>query len=112
MSDQTSIEWTDATWNPVTGCQKISPGCKNCYAARLAPRLQVMGNPRYSNGFSIKLHHDLIDLPKKWKKPRKIFVNSMSDLFHEEIPLEFIQLVFDTIENTGRHTFPTADQAS
>ena len=105
MSDQTSIEWTDATWNPVTGCQKISPGCKNCYAARLAPRLQAMGNPRYSNGFAINLHHDLIDLPKKWKKPRKVFVNSMSDLFHEEVPLEFIQLVFNTIENTGRHTF-------
>ena len=105
MSDQTNIEWTDATWNPVTGCQKISPGCKNCYAARLAPRLQAMGNPRYSNGFAINLHHDLIDLPKKWKKPRKVFVNSMSDLFHEEVPLEFIQLVFNTIENTGRHTF-------
>ena len=105
MSDQTSIEWTDATWNSVTGCQKISPGCKNCYAARLAPRLQAMGNPRYENGFGVTLHHDLIDLPKKWKKPRKIFVNSMSDLFHEEVPLEFIQSVFDTIENTGRHTF-------
>ena len=73
MSDQTSIEWTDATWNPVTGCHKISPGCKNCYAARLAPRLQAMGNPRYNNGFDVSLHHDLIDLPKKWTKPRKVF---------------------------------------
>ena len=105
MSDQTSIEWTDATWNPVTGCHKISPGCKNCYAARLAPRLQAMGNPRYNNGFDVSLHHDLIDLPKKWTKPRKVFVNSMSDLFHDEVPSEFIRAVFTTIETTKRHTF-------
>ena len=76
MSEQTGIEWTDSTWNPVTGCTKISPGCKYCYAERLAPRLKAMGNRRYVNGFEITLHHDLVDLPKRWKKPKKIFVNS------------------------------------
>ena len=105
MGELTSIEWTDSTWNPVTGCHKISPGCKNCYAARMAPRLQAMGNPRYTNGFEVTLHHDLIDLPNNWAKPRKVFVNSMSDLFHDEVPLEFIQAVFDTIRNCERHTF-------
>ncbi len=105
MAQGTKIEWTDATWNPVTGCHKISPGCKNCYAARLAPRLQAMGNRRYANGFEVTLHHDLIDLPRKWAKPRRVFVNSMSDLFHTEVPLGFIQSVFATIEMTGRHEF-------
>ena len=105
MSEQTGIEWTDSTWNPVTGCTKISPGCKYCYAERLAPRLKAMGNRRYVNGFEITLHHDLVDLPKRWKKPKKIFVNSMSDLFHEDIPLDFIQSVFDTIEEAEHHTF-------
>ena len=105
MSEQSSIEWTDSTWNPVTGCNKISPGCKNCYAARLAPRLKAMGNPRYANGFEVTLHHDLVDLPTKWKKPRKIFVNSMSDLFHDEVTLEFIQEVFSTIVTGDHHTF-------
>ena len=105
MAQATSIEWTDSTWNPVTGCHKISPGCKNCYAARLAPRLKAMGNPRYANGFEVTLHHDLVDLPTKWKKPRKIFVNSMSDLFHDEVTLEFIQDVFSTIVAGDHHTF-------
>ena len=105
MAQATSIEWTDSTWNPVTGCHKISPGCKNCYAARLAPRLKAMGNPRYANGFEVTLHHDLVDLPTKWKKPRKIFVNSMSDLFHDEVTLEFIQEVFSTIVAGDHHTF-------
>ena len=105
MSEQTSIEWTDSTWNPVTGCDKISPGCKNCYAARLAPRLKAMGNPRYANGFEVTLHHDLVELPTKWAKPKKIFVNSMSDLFHDEVPLEFIQAVFSTIVAAHHHTF-------
>ena len=105
MSEQTSIEWTDSTWNPVTGCTKISPGCKYCYADRLAPRLKAMGNRRYVNGFEITLHHDLVELPKRWKKPKKIFVNSMSDLFHEAIPLDFIQSVFNTIEEAEQHTF-------
>ena len=105
MSEQTGIEWSDSTWNPVTGCHKISPGCKNCYAARLAPRLKAMGNPRYANSFEVTLHHDLISLPTKWAKPRRIFVNSMSDLFHTEVPTDFIQEVFATIEESERHTF-------
>ena len=105
MSEQTSIEWTDSTWNPVTGCHKISPGCKNCYAARLAPRLKAMGNPRYADGFKVTLHHDLVALPTKWAKPRKIFVNSMSDLFHAEVPLYFVQAVFSTIVVAEHHTF-------
>ena len=105
MSEQTSIEWTDSTWNPVTGCDKISPGCKNCYAARLAPRLKAMGNPRYANGFNVTLHHDLVTLPTKWTKPKKIFVNSMSDLFHAEVPLYFVRAVFATIEIAEHHTF-------
>ena len=105
MSEQTSIEWTDSTWNPVTGCHKISPGCKNCYAARLAPRLKAMGNPRYADGFKVTLHHDLVELPTKWAKPRKIFVNSMSDLFHAEVPLYFVRAVFLTIVVAEQHTF-------
>ena len=105
MSEQTSIEWTNSTWNPVTGCHKISPGCKNCYAARLAPRLRAMGNPRYANGFEVTLHRDLVGLPTKWTKPKKIFVNSMSDLFHTEVPLDFIQSVFSTIVAANHHTF-------
>ena len=105
MSEQTSIEWTNSTWNPVTGCHKISPGCKNCYAARLAPRLKAMGNPRYANGFEVTLHRDLVGLPTKWAKPKKIFVNSMSDLFHTEVPLDFIQSVFSTIVAADHHTF-------
>ena len=105
MAQNTGIEWTDSTWNPVTGCDKISPGCKNCYAARLAPRLKAMGNPRYTEGFEVKLHHDLISLPVSWKKPKKIFVNSMSDLFHDAVPLEFIQSVFATVAAADHHTF-------
>ena len=105
MAEQTTIEWTGSTWNPVTGCHKISPGCKNCYAARLAPRLKAMGNPRYANAFAVTLHHDLVELPKKWTKSRRVFVNSMSDLFHDEVPVAFIQKVFDTISSTPRHTF-------
>ena len=105
MSEQTSIEWTNSTWNPVTGCHKVSPGCKNCYAARLAPRLRAMGNPRYANGFEVTLHSDLVELPTKWTKPKKIFVNSMSDLFHTEVPLDFIQSVFSTIVAANHHTF-------
>ena len=97
MAANSHIEWTEATWNPVTGCTKVSAGCKNCYAERLASRLQAMDNPRYRNGFRVTLHQDLIDLPKRWREPRLIFVNSMSDLFHEQVPLEFIQRVFATM---------------
>jgi protein gp37 len=105
MALSTTIEWTDSTWNPVTGCTKISVGCKNCYAERLALRLQAMGNPSYKNGFSITLHKDTIELPLKWKKPQTIFVNSMSDLFHEDISLEFILRVFDIMHRADWHRF-------
>jgi hypothetical protein len=86
MASYSSIEWTEATWNPVTGCSKISPGCTHCYAERMAARLKAMGNPRYHNGFRVTLHHDFIDLPARWRKSRLVFVNSMSDLFHEQVP--------------------------
>ncbi|QUV80441.1 MULTISPECIES: DUF5131 family protein [Chloracidobacterium] len=105
MADNSKIEWTEATWNPVTGCSKISDGCKNCYAERLASRLRVMGSARYRNGFDITLHADLLEMPKRWRKPRVVFVNSMSDLFHDQVPLEFIQRVFDTMQNCPQHTF-------
>mgnify|MGYP001309321767 CR=1 FL=1 len=105
MAARSSIEWTDATWNPVTGCTKISQGCKNCYAERLAMRLQAMGNPRYSNGFRVTLHRDLLELPLRWRQPRMIFVNSMSDLFHPEVDLEFIHQVFETIVRSPWHTY-------
>ncbi len=105
MADRSHIEWTQATWNPVTGCSKVSAGCKNCYAERLAARLQAMGNARYRNGFKVTLHPDLIALPKRWREPRLIFVNSMSDLFHEQVPVEFIQRVFATMEACPQHTF-------
>ncbi len=105
MAANSNIEWTEATWNPVTGCTKVSAGCKNCYAERLASRLQAMGNLRYRNGFKVTLHRDLVDLPKRWREPRLIFVNSMSDLFHEQVPLDFIQRVFATMHECSQHTF-------
>lgn len=105
MRGKTHIEWTESTWNPVTGCSKVSAGCKNCYAERMANRLRAMGSPRYVDGFSVSLHHDLIDAPKSWKSPKVIFVNSMSDLFHEKVPLDFIQQVFATMKNCPQHTF-------
>ncbi|USG68457.1 phage Gp37/Gp68 family protein [Brevibacillus ruminantium] len=105
MASSSSIEWTEATWNPVTGCTKISEGCRHCYAATMAKRLVAMENPRYKNGFNVTLHYDLIETPLRWKKPRRIFVNSMSDLFHKDVPLEFIQKVFVTMEKASWHTF-------
>ncbi len=105
MATKSRIEWTEHTWNPVTGCSKISDGCKNCYAERMAKRLQAMGVDRYRNGFRMTLHHDLVDLPLSWKQPRVIFVNSMSDLFHIDVPLSFIQSVFDTMRKCPHHTF-------
>ena len=105
MSDKTAIEWTDATWNPTTGCTKISEGCRNCYADRLAHRLQLMGNPKFKNGFEVTLHPDSLDKPANWKRPRRIFVNSMSDLFHEEIPDDFIRRVFAVMNREARHSF-------
>ncbi|GAK60812.1 Gp37Gp68 family protein [Candidatus Vecturithrix granuli] len=105
MPAKTKIEWTDTTWNPVTGCTKVSSGCKYCYAERMAIRLRAMGQERYKNGFEVTLHHDLIEEPFKWIKPRIIFVNSMSDLFHEDIPFEFIQQIFHTMAQCPQHIF-------
>lgn len=101
----TRIEWTDITWNPVTGCTKASAGCANCYAERMAIRLQAMGQPNYRNGFSVTCHEHVLNYPLHWKKPRAIFVNSMSDLFHEEISDEFIFRVFDVMKEASWHRF-------
>lgn len=105
MSTRSNIEWTEMTWNPVTGCTKISQGCKNCYAERMAKRLKAMGSARYRDGFRVTLHPDLLDVPRRWKKPRTVFVNSMSDLFHEDIPDEYIERVFATMQACAQHTF-------
>jgi protein gp37 len=105
MARKTTIEWTQMTWNPVTGCTKISPGCKHCYAETMALRLQSMGAARYRDGFRLTLHEDLLEAPMKWRVPRIIFVNSMSDLFHENVPLGFIQKVFDTMKRCPQHQF-------
>ncbi|MCK4376047.1 MAG: phage Gp37/Gp68 family protein [Candidatus Brocadiae bacterium] len=105
MGAKSAIEWTDATWNPVTGCTKVSAGCQNCYAERMALRLQAMGNPNYRDGFKVRTHEHALLLPLKWKKPRTIFVNSMSDLFHEEIPGRFIARAFDVMQRARQHTF-------
>jgi protein gp37 len=105
MASISSIEWTETTWNPVTGCLKVSQGCKHCYAERMATRLYAMGSERYANGFKPTLHYDLIDLPRRWKKPRVIFVNSMSDLFQDDVPEAFIRAVFATMEACPQHTF-------
>jgi len=112
MAANSHIEWTEATWNPVTGCTKISAGCKNCYAERLALRLQAMGNHRYQHGFQVALHDDALDLPRSWRTPRRIFVNSMSDLFHQEVPLTFIRRVFQTMEECPQHTFQVLTKRS
>lgn len=112
MVSNTKIEWTEASWNPVTGCTKISNGCKNCYAFNMAKRLKAMGNIRYCNEFNITFHEDLLNLPLKWKNPKKIFVNSMSDLFHEDIPFEFIMKVFETMEKANWHTFQVLTKRS
>ena len=105
MAAHSKIEWTEATWNPVTGCSKVSPGCKNCYAERLAGRLQAMGNRSYANGFEVTLHPRLLELPLRWKAPRSIFVNSMSDLFHERVPVGFITQVFEIMKKASHHRF-------
>jgi len=105
MATNSTIEWTEMTWNPVTGCTKISEGCRHCYAERLALRLRAMENPRYTNGFDLTLHDDLVELPRRMKRPRMIFVNSMSDLFHEDVPEGFIGRVFETMNDCPQHTF-------
>jgi protein gp37 len=105
MALGSGIEWTESTWNPVTGCNKISPGCKYCYAERMAERLQAMGQPNYRNGFELTLQPQMLELPLQWKKPQTIFVNSMSDLFHKDVPLEYIQRVFDVMRRAHWHRF-------
>jgi len=99
------IEWTDATWNPSTGCNKVTAGCKNCYAETMAKRLQAMGALGYENGFEFTLMPERLDMPLKIKKPTKFFVNSMSDLFHEQMPFDFLDRVFQVIEQTPRHKY-------
>ncbi|MEZ6852984.1 DUF5131 family protein [Halodesulfovibrio aestuarii] len=99
------IEWTESSWNPLTGCTKISAGCKNCYAEKMAKRLQAMGSPNYANGFNLTMHEHMLQTPLRWRKPRMIFVNSMSDLFHEDVPEHFIHKVFDTMSAAHWHTF-------
>lgn len=114
MADHSSIEWTDTTWNPVTGCDRVSPGCAHCYALDLAARLKGMGQARYQRdgdpktsgpGFGVTLHPDKLEEPLRWRKPRMVFVNSMSDLFHEAVPDEFIVRVFGVMARAERHTF-------
>ena len=105
MAANSAIEWTESTWNPVTGCTKISAGCLNCYAERMAKRLRAMRQRRYRNGFKVTLQPEVLDEPYQWKKPRVVFVNSMSDLFHERIPFEFIREVFRVMNENRRHTF-------
>jgi len=105
MSTQSKIEWTEQTWNPVTGCTKVSPGCKHCYAETMAKRLTAMQAPGYDNGFEISLMHDRLMQPLKRKKPTVYFVNSMSDLFHEDIPFSYLDKVFETIQQTPQHTY-------
>ena len=105
MAINSAIEWTESTWNPVTGCTKISAGCVHCYAERMAKRLHAMGQPNYRNGFDVTCHPDALELPLKWKKSQMIFVNSMSDLFHKAVPAEFIEEIFFTMNQARWHTF-------
>jgi protein gp37 len=109
---QSSIEWTEATWNPVTGCTKVSPGCKHCYAEVMARRLKGMGQPNYRNGFELTLQEHMLDRPLLWKSPRTIFVNSMSDLFHKDVPLEFVRRVFEAMRQAHWHTFQVLTKRS
>lgn len=112
MGINSRIEWTESTWNPVTGCSKISPGCKHCYAERMALRLQAMGQANYVRGFSPALHEHVLTLPLRWKKPQRIFVNSMSDLFHRSVPIEFIQHAFDVMKRAHWHVFQVLTKRS
>ncbi|ALU40881.1 hypothetical protein AS188_15285 [Kocuria flava] len=114
MADRSGIEWTEVTWNPVTGCDRVSPGCDHCYALTLSKRLKAMGAPKYQNdgdprtsgpGFGVTVHPTALQQPQSWAAPRLVFVNSMSDLFHARVPKEFVRDVFDVIANTPRHTY-------
>jgi protein gp37 len=106
------IEWTESTWNPVTGCTKISSGCKNCYAERMAKRLQLMGQPNYAHGFEVRLHENVLEYPLMWNKPKTIFVNSMSDLFHDQVPDYFIFQVFEIMKKAHWHKFQVLTKRS
>lgn len=121
MADRSAIEWTEATWNPVTGCDRVSAGCDHCYAMTLAKRLKAMGSEKYQNdgdprtsgpGFGITTHPDSLDEPKRWKSSRVVFVNSMSDLFHAKVPLGFIRDVFDVVRDTPQHTYQVLTKRS
>jgi len=114
VADKSSIEWTEATWNPTTGCDRISAGCDNCYALALAKRLKAMRNPKYQRdgdprtsgpGFGVSIHPEALDVPLRWRQPRVVFVNSMSDMFHAQVPTPFIKQVFDVMVQTPRHTY-------
>ena len=112
MGAKSTIEWTESTWNPVTGCTKISPGCDNCYAERLALRLQAMGQPNYADGFKLTVQEHMLELPLRWKLPQIIFVNSMSDLFHRDVPTEYVHRVFDVMKRASRHRFQVLTKRS
>ncbi len=108
----TKIEWSEKVWNPVTGCTKVSTGCKHCYAEKMAYRLQGMGQAKYVNGFEVTLHPEVLDKPLMWRKPSRVFVNSMSDLFHEEVPKKFIRKVFKVMGEAGHHQFQVLTKRS
>ena len=112
MAVRSSIEWTESTWNPSTGCDAISPGCENCYAERMSQRLKAMGQHKYRNGFRLTTHPNTLDLPLRWKKPQRIFVNSMSDLFHDQVPFEYVQRVFSTMRRAHWHQFQVLTKRS
>jgi protein gp37 len=112
MGAKSTIEWTEATWNPVTGCTKISPGCDHCYAERLALRLQAMGQPNYVNGFKLTVQERMLELPLRWKMSQVIFVNSMSDLFHKDVPTAYIHRVFDVMNRANQHRFQVLTKRS
>ncbi len=121
MSDTSSIEWTEATWNPTTGCDRVSAGCDNCYALALARRLKAMGTAKYQTdgdprtsgpGFGVATHHDALSVPYRWSRPRLVFVNSMSDLFHAKVPISFVRDVFDVIHETPQHTYQVLTKRS
>jgi protein gp37 len=112
MAINSSIEWTKSTWNPLTGCSKVSAGCRNCYAERMARRLQAMGQANYANGFRLTVHERILDQPLSWRKPQMVFVNSMSDLFHPEVPLDFILRAFEVMNQASWHTFQVLTKRS
>ncbi|OGU63585.1 MAG: hypothetical protein A2499_10490 [Stygiobacter sp. RIFOXYC12_FULL_38_8] len=112
MALKSSIEWTESTWNPITGCNKISPGCKFCYAERMAKRLKAMGSENYKNGFKLTLQEHALTLPLTWKKPQTIFVNSMSDLFHKDVPISFVKKTFDVMNKADWHRFQVLTKRS